>query len=108
MEGRELFPVDEVELLDKVDEVLEGGVEVRLFDEEDDLLEVLVVDVGVDAEEALQDCLGYRHEVLGERHTCIQQRRMKSLPLYIQAHTQAQMCNIHIHVHRKNKYRQAA
>lgn len=64
-----LSPVDKVELLDKENEVLEGGVEVGLLLQVDDGVEVLVVDVGVDAEQPLQDGLGHRHEVLGERHT---------------------------------------
>lgn len=54
--------------LHKEDEVLEGGVEVRLLAQLHHLGEVLVVDVRVHAEQALQDRLGHRQEVLGERH----------------------------------------
>jgi hypothetical protein len=64
---RELLLVDQFELLNKVDEVLEAGVEVRLGAEADDLLEVRVVDVGVDAEEAREDLFDDALEVLWER-----------------------------------------
>lgn len=70
LEWRELSLVDEVELLDEEDEVLEAGVEVRLLAQFHDLGEVLVVYVGVDAEQALQDRLGDGQEVLGERDAC--------------------------------------
>ncbi len=69
----ELLLVDEIKLLHEEDEVLERGVEVGLFAELDHLLEVLVVDVGVDPEEAFEYCLRYGVEVLGERHTWEQQ-----------------------------------
>lgn len=54
--------------LHKEDEVLEGGVEVRLLAQLHHLGEVLVVDVRVHAEQALQDRLRHRQEVLRERH----------------------------------------
>lgn len=47
--------------------MLEGGVEVGLLLQPHDRIEVLVVDVGVDTEQPLQDRLGHRHEVLGKR-----------------------------------------
>lgn len=50
--------------------MLEGGVEMRLLPELHHLGEVLVVDVRVHAEQPLQDGLGHRQEVLGERHAC--------------------------------------
>lgn len=52
--------------LHEEDEVLEGGVEVSLLLQPHHRVEVLVVDVGVDPEQPLQDGLGHRHEVLGE------------------------------------------
>ena len=68
LEGSELLFVDEVELVDKVDEVLEGGVEVGLLAQADDGLEVTVVDVGVDPEEPLEDRFDYLHKGAGEGH----------------------------------------
>lgn len=64
----ELSLVDEVELLHEEDEVLEAGVEVGLLAQFNDLWEVLVVDVGVHAEQALQDGLGDGQEVFREGH----------------------------------------
>lgn len=61
-----LLLVDELELVDEVVEVLEAGVEVRLLAQGHDLVEVRVVDVGVDAEEALEDRLDDFLEGLGE------------------------------------------
>lgn len=58
------------EYLHEEDEVFEGSVEVRLLAELHHLGEVLVVDVRVHAEQTLQDRLGHRQEVLGERHAC--------------------------------------
>lgn len=55
--------------LDKENEVLEGGVEVRLLLQLHHRVKVLVVDVSVHSEEALQDGLGHGHEVLGEGNT---------------------------------------
>lgn len=68
LERRQLPPVDQVELLHKEDEVLEGGVEVSLFLQLHHRVKMLVVDVCVDPEQTLQDGLGHRHEVLGEGH----------------------------------------
>lgn len=55
--------------LDKENEVLEGGVEVRLLLQLHHRVKVLVVDVSVHSEETLQDGLGHGHEVLGEGNT---------------------------------------
>lgn len=54
--------------LNEEDEVFEGGVEVGLLLQLHDRVKVLVVDVGVDPEQALQDGLGHRHEVALEGH----------------------------------------
>jgi len=62
--------VDEAELLYEEDEVFEGRVEVGFLLQLDHLREVLVVDVCVHAEQALQDRLRHRKEVARERHTC--------------------------------------
>lgn len=43
----QLAALNEVELLDKVDKVLEGGVEMGLLAQLHHLLEVLVVNVGI-------------------------------------------------------------
>lgn len=53
--------------LNEEDEVFEGGVEMSLLLQLDDRVKVLVVDVGVDTEQPLQDRLRHRHEVLWER-----------------------------------------
>lgn len=49
--------------LNKKDEVFEGCVEVGLLLQPHDRVEMLVVDVGIDPEQALQNRLGHRHEV---------------------------------------------
>lgn len=48
--------------------MLKGGVEMSLLPQLNHLGEVLVVNMCVDTEQALQDGLGDRQEVLGERH----------------------------------------
>ena len=52
------------------DEMFERCVEVRLLPQLDNLAEVLVVDVRVHAEQALQNCLRVTNEVLWKWHTC--------------------------------------
>lgn len=49
--------------LNKEDEVFEGRVEVGLLLQLHDRVKVLVVNVSVDSEQALQNGLGHRHEV---------------------------------------------
>lgn len=66
MQGSELSPVNEVELLNKENEVLEGGVEVGLLLQLHHRVKMLVVDVSVNPEQALQDGFGHRHEILGK------------------------------------------
>lgn len=66
LQGSELSPVDEVELLNKENEVLEGGVEVGLLLQLHDRVKMLVVNVSINPEQALQDGFGHRHEVLGK------------------------------------------
>lgn len=65
-----LFPSRDT-YLNKVNEVLEGRVKVRLLAQLYHFREVLVVDVGVDAEKALQDRLGYRQKISRKRNTCL-------------------------------------
>ena len=50
MQRREFFLLYELELVDEVDEVFKACVEVGLCGEQHDVLEVGVVDVGVDSE----------------------------------------------------------
>ena len=54
--------------------MLEGGVEVGLLLQLHHRIEVLVVDVGVNPEQTLQDRLGNGHEVLGEGDPCRESR----------------------------------
>lgn len=54
-EREHLAAVNEVELLDKEEEVLEDGIEVRLLLQLLYPLKVVYVDEGKDAEEALED-----------------------------------------------------
>ena len=54
LEWCELSALYQVELLDEVDEMFEGGVEVSLLAQLHHLLEVLVVDVCVHPEQPLQ------------------------------------------------------
>lgn len=53
LQRSKLTPVDEVELLDKENEVLEGGVEMGLLLQLHHRVKVLVVDVSVNPEQAL-------------------------------------------------------
>lgn len=66
LQGSELSSVNEVELLDKENEVLEGSVEVGLLLQLHHGVKMLVVDVSVHPEQTLQDGFGHRHEVLRE------------------------------------------
>ena len=70
LERGKLLLVDEGELVHKEDKVLEGRVEVRLLAQSADFGCMSVVDVGIDAEQALEDILHYARECLGERHAC--------------------------------------
>ena len=69
MERREFFGLDKRELVDKVDKVLEAGVEMRLCAQEHNVLEVCMVDVRVNTEQALEDHLDDRLEVAREGDT---------------------------------------
>jgi len=69
MERRKFFPLDQFELLNEVNEMLERSVKMSLFPQTNHLLEVLVVDVSVHPEQSLQNGLGDRQEVLGERYS---------------------------------------
>lgn len=66
LQGSKLSSVDEVELLNKENEMLEGGVEVGLLLQLHHRVKMLVVDVSVNPEQTLQDGFGHGHEVLGE------------------------------------------
>lgn len=87
-----LAPVNEVELLDKEDEVFEGGVEVSLLLQLHHRVKMLMVDVSVNSEQALQDSLGHRHEVLRERHSYL--GREKSLIVQLVLHPGHQIVNV--------------
>ena len=65
----ELAFLNQVELVDKVDKVLERCVEMRLFLQRDDVIKVGVVDVCVDTKQALEDRLGDGDEVAGKCNT---------------------------------------
>lgn len=54
----------------KEDEVLEGSVEMGLLLQLHDRVKVLVIDVSVNTEQALQDGLCHRHKILGKWHPC--------------------------------------
>jgi hypothetical protein len=64
-----LFLVNEVELVNEIDEVLETCVEMGLSREEHDMLEMSMVDVGVNSEESLENNLDDVDEVFGEGHS---------------------------------------
>jgi len=49
--------------------MLEGGVEVSFLLKLHDRVKVLMINVGINSEQALQNSLGHRHEVLGEGNT---------------------------------------
>lgn len=49
--------------------MFEGGVEVGLLLQLHHRIKMLVVDVGIDSEQALQNGLGHRHEVLRKGHS---------------------------------------
>lgn len=79
--------------LDEEDKVLERGVEMGLLLELDDRVKVLVVDVGVDPEQTLQDGLGHRHEVLGEGHSCRRRRTIHRFDnMYKESIQESTMC----------------
>lgn len=66
LQRSKLSPVNKVELLNKENEVLEGGVEVSLLLQLHHRVKMLVVDVSVNPEQTLQDGFGHRHEILGK------------------------------------------
>lgn len=66
LQWSKLSPVDEVELLNKENEMLEGGVEMGFLLQLHHRVEMLVVDVSVNPEQTLQDGFCHRHEVLGK------------------------------------------
>ena len=68
MQGSQFLLFHEAEFLDEIDEVLERRVQVRLLLEHDHFLEVLMVDVRVDAKQTLENGLGNREEVLRKRN----------------------------------------
>ena len=70
LERCKFLAVNKVELLHKEDEMFERCVEMGLFTQLHHLLEVLVVDVGVHAEQSLQDGLGNGQEVFWKRDSC--------------------------------------
>lgn len=68
LERRKFLLFDELKLLNEINEMLEGRVEMRLLLKLHDLAEVFVVNVSVDAEETLENGLDDGEKVLGERH----------------------------------------
>lgn len=66
---RELSLLNQVKFVDKVDEVLERGVQVSLFLEADNIIEMCMVYVSIDTEEPFQNRLCYCDEVPWERNT---------------------------------------
>lgn len=75
--------------LNKENEMLEGSVEVSLLLQLHHRVKVLVVDVSVDPEQALQDGFGHRHEVLWKRDSC---GSVKNKNEMIQYHFQIIFC----------------
>ena len=68
LERRKFLLFDELKLLNEINEMLEGRVEMRLLLELHDLAEVFVVNVSVDAEETLENGLDDGEKVLWEGH----------------------------------------
>lgn len=56
--------------LNKENEMLEGSVEMSLLLQLHHRVKMLVVDVSVNPEQALQDGFGHRHEVLWKGDSC--------------------------------------
>ena len=55
--------------LNKVNKMFERGIEMSLLSQLHHFWKVLVVNVGIDTEKALQNCFGYGEKVLGEWNT---------------------------------------
>jgi hypothetical protein len=72
--------------------MLEAGVEMRFFTECHDLVEVRVVDVRVDAEQALEDRLHHALEVLREGH--VDARREDALIVELSLHPRHKKINV--------------
>jgi hypothetical protein len=68
-QGSQLLGIDKVELVDKIDEMLETGVQVSLRRQKHDVLEMRVVDMRIDTEQALEDNLNDVQEIFREGHT---------------------------------------
>lgn len=92
LQRRQLPLIDQIELLHEEDEVLERRVQVRLLAEAHHLLEVLVVDVRVHAEQPLQDRLGDGQEVLREGHADL--RGEQRLVVQLVLHPRHQVVNV--------------
>lgn len=69
MQRCKFLGLDQGKLVDKVNEVFEAGVEMRLSGEEHDVLEVRVVDMCVDTEQTLKDHLDDCLEVAWKGHS---------------------------------------
>lgn len=83
LQGSELSSVNEVELLNKENEVLEGGVEVGLLLQLHDGVKMLMVDVSVNPEQTLQDGFGHRHEVFGEGNSNLRGKKCLIIQLIL-------------------------
>lgn len=70
MQWGQFLAVDKVELLDEEDEMFEAGVQMGLLTQLHHFFEMLMVNVGIDSEKALQDCFCNGQEILWERNAC--------------------------------------
>ena len=55
--------------MDKIDEMLEGGVKMSLFLKGYDIIKVGMIYVSINTEKPFQNCLCYRDEVSWKWHT---------------------------------------
>ena len=65
----QFFWVNKLELVNEIDEVLEAGVKMCLSWQKHDMLEMSMVDVSIDSEQALEDNFYDVHEILWEWNT---------------------------------------
>lgn len=67
-ERSKLARINQVELVNEVDEMLEACVQMRLRAQQHNMLEMSMVDVGVDSEQPFENHLDDVHEVLRKRY----------------------------------------
>ena len=92
LERHEFLLLHQTEFLDEKRKMLERGVEMWLHAQRDDILEVLMVNMGVDAEEPFEDSLGVGEKILGKRHADF--RREHHLVIQLNLHPRHQVINI--------------